>query len=112
MFMQLESHNSVKLIMLKMGSAKDQRKCWLMLWLFVYKVCLPTSVQAVAASGNESRIVERVSRRQNKDVYFISNNSSETCDKNTYLLSEKQCVKDQELFRGNYNNIIILVKLL
>ena len=104
MFMQLESHNSVKLI-LKMGSAKDQRKCWLMLWLFVYKVCLPTSVQAVAASGNESRIVERVNRRQTADIYFFINSTKSSginCgDKNTYLISEDQCVQEQELYRGN-----------
>ena len=88
-----------------MVAAKDQRKCWLMLWLFVYKVCLPTSVQAVTANGTESKIVERVNRRQNKDVYFFSNSSSKTCEKNTYLISEEQCVKDQELFRGNLNPI-------
>ena len=107
MFMhcQLESHNSVKLIMLKMGSAKDQRKYWLMLWLFVCKVCLPTSVQVVATSGNESRIVERVSRRQTADIYFFINSTTtiicRTDKNNTYLISEDQCVKDQELYRGN-----------
>ena len=69
------------------GSAKDQRKCWLMLLLIVCKVCLPISVQVVALSGNESRIVERVSRKLNKDniIYFFSNGSNINCgDKNTY----------------------------
>ena len=86
-----------------MASAKDQRKCWLMLWLFIYKVCLPTSVQVVAASGNESRIVERVNRRQTADIYFFINSTTGiNCgDKDTYLISEDQCVKDQELYRGN-----------
>jgi hypothetical protein len=58
-------------------------------------------VQAVAASGTESGIVERVSRRQNGDIYFFSNGSHMRCDdKNVYLVSEDQCVKDQELFEG------------
>ena len=81
-----------------MGSARDQRKCWLMLWL-----CLPTSVQVVATSGSESRIVERVNRRQTADIYFFINSTTaiNCADNNTYLTSEDQCVKDQELYRGN-----------
>ena len=55
-----------------MESAKDQRMCWLMLLLIVYKVCLPNSVQGVTLSGNESRIVERVSRKLNKDIITFS----------------------------------------
>ena len=85
-----------------MVAAIDQRKYWLMLLLFVYKVCLPDSVQAVATNGTESGIVERVSRRQNDDFYFFRNGSNMRCDnKNLYLVSECQCVKDQELFKGN-----------
>ena len=85
-----------------MRSAKNQRKCWLMLLLFVYEVCLPTSVQIVATSDNESRIVERVSRKLNKDIYFFSDGSNVNCgDNNTYLIREDQCVKDQELLEGN-----------
>ena len=76
-----------------------------MLWLFVYKVCLPNSVQVVAASGSESRIVERVDRRQTTDIYHFINSTITTgtnCgDKNTYLISEDQYVKDQELFESN-----------
>jgi hypothetical protein len=86
-----------------MAAANDQRKCWLMLLLFVYEVWLPDSLQAVAASGTESEIVERVSRRQSNDIYFFVNSTTGTnCgDKNTYLISEDQCVQDQELFKGN-----------
>ena len=92
--------------LLKMGSAKDQRKCWLILLLIVYKVCLPISVQVVATSDNESRIVERVSRKLNKDIYFFSDGSNVNCgDNNTYLIREDQCVKDQELFEGNKINL-------
>ena len=84
-----------------MASAKDQRQCWLMLLLFVYKVCLPDSVQVVAASGSESRIVERVNRRLTIDIYhYINGSTNMNCQDNTYLISEDQCVKDQELFRG------------
>jgi hypothetical protein len=87
-----------------MAATKDKIMCWLVLLLFatVYKVCLPDSVQAVATSGTESKIVERVSRRQNNDVYFFGNSSSMRCDnRNVYLVSEDQCVKDQELFESN-----------
>ena len=94
-----------------MAAAKDQRKCWLMLLMFVYKVCSPDSAQAVATSGTESRIVERVSRRLTNDFYFFINNTNGTnCgDENTYLISEQHCVKDQELFKGNSFRIIILI---
>ena len=84
-----------------MASAKEQRQCWLMLLLFVYKVCLPDSVQVVAVSGSESRIVERVNRRLTSDIYhYINSLTHMNCQENTYLISEDQCVKDQELFRG------------
>ena len=85
-----------------MAAVKDRRKWWLMLLLFIYKVCLFDSVQAVV-SDTESGIVERVSRRQNNDIYFFidSSTTGTNCgDKNTYLISEDQCVMDQELFRG------------
>ena len=64
------------------------------------------SAQAVAVSGAESRIVERVSRRLTTDIYFLINSTTSTginCgDKNnTYLISEDRCVKDQDLYRGN-----------
>jgi NAD-dependent dihydropyrimidine dehydrogenase PreA subunit len=85
-----------------MAAATDQRKCWLMLLLFVYKVCLPDLAQAVATSGNESGIVERVNRRQTTDIYFINSSSMSCEDKNTYLINEDQCVNDQELFLGNF----------
>ncbi len=87
-----------------MAASKDQRKRWLILLLFIYKVCLPDSVQAVATSGTESGIVERVSRRQNGDIYFLINSSMHmSCDnENTsYLIGEDKCVKEQELFKGN-----------
>ena len=72
-----------------------------MLLLFVYKVCLPDSAQVVAVSGNESRIVERVSRRLTIDIYHYINNSMHmNCQNNTYLINEDQCVQDQELFSG------------
>ena len=84
-----------------MASAKEQRQCWLMLLLFIYKVCLPDSAQVVAASGKESRMVERVSRRLTTDFYhYINGSTPMKCQENTYLISEDQCVKDQELFGG------------
>ena len=70
---------------------------------FVFEVFI--SMQAVATSDTESGIVVRISRRQTTDIYFFINSTTSTgttCgNKNTYLISEDQCVKDQELFKGN-----------
>ena len=70
---------------------------------FVFEVFISMHAQVVAMSVYESRIVERVSRRQTADIYFFINSTSGiNCgDKNTYLISEDQCVQDQELYRGN-----------
>jgi 5'(3')-deoxyribonucleotidase len=89
-----------------MAAAKGQRKCWLMFLLFIYEVYLPNSVQAVATSGTESGRVERVSRRQTGDIYFFINSNMHnfmSCgnENTSYLISEDECVKDQELFKGN-----------
>jgi hypothetical protein len=69
--------------------------------LFVSEVFM--SMQADAASGTEYGIVERVYRRQTTDIYFFINSTTGTScgDKDTYLISEDQCVKDQELFKGD-----------
>ena len=80
----------------------DQRKCRFILLLFVYEMCL---LVHTAVSDTESGIVERVSRQQERDIYYFINSSTTgtTCgSENTYLISENQCVKDQELFTGNY----------
>jgi hypothetical protein len=62
-------------------------------------------VQAVAASGTESGIVERVFRRQEGDIYFFINSSMHimSCgnENTSYLIGEDRCVKDQELLKGN-----------
>ena len=73
----------------------------LIISFFVFEVFI--SAQAVAMSGTESRIVERVSRRQYTDIYyFINSTTAFNCgDKNIYLISEDQCLQDQELFKGN-----------
>ena len=71
----------------------------IILLLFVFEVFI--SIKAVAASGTESRIVERVHRRLTTDIYhYINSLTNMNCQNNTYLISEDQCVKDQELFRG------------
>ena len=55
---------------------------------------------------SEAKIPEWVQRRQSSDFYnlFNSSESSLTCgtDRSTYLVNGNQCVKDQELFDGNY----------
>ena len=88
----------------RMAASKDQKKClFILLLCFVYEVFLSDLVQAVESDG-ESRIVERVTRRHNADVFFFYNSmQSMTCahgNENTYLISEEICVSDQELFRG------------
>ena len=85
-----------------MAAPKDQRKrLFILLLCFVYKVLLSDLVQAVESDG-ESRIVERIIRRHNADIFFFYNSMKiMTCgNENTYLISEEICVSDQELFRG------------
>ena len=86
-----------------MAAAESERKWRLVLQLlFVFEVCI--SVCAVV-NDSESKILEWVSRRQSSDFYHFINSSKDNCgNNNTYLISENQCVKDQELFRGS--NII------
>ena len=92
-----------------MVPVKDQTKCRLMLLLFVYQVCLSENV---VVSDTESGIVERISRRQTNDIYLFINSSSNpmvcVSNENTYLISEDQCVKDQELYRGKLICVIWL----
>ena len=72
----------------------------LVILLFIFEVYM--SVHTIAVSDTEFEIVERVSRRQSGDIYYFINSSVNCGNENsTYLISENQCVKDQELFRGN-----------
>ena len=69
--------------------------------IFVFEVFM--SIHAVVSNG-EPWIVERISQWQNNDIYFFFNSSTigANCgDKNIYLISEDQCVKNQELLRDN-----------
>ena len=52
---------------------------------------------------SEADVPEWVRRRQSLDIYNFLNSSHMTCsiDNSTYLVDERQCVKDQELFDGN-----------
>jgi hypothetical protein len=75
--------------------------------LFVFEVFM--SMQAVATSDTESGIVERVSRRQEGDIYFFINSSMHmSCgnENTSYLIGEDKCVKDQELFKGSKISIL------
>ena len=83
----------------QMAAIESERKWRFTLLLLIIEVCMP--VYAVVSNTNPN-LPERVSRRQTGDVYFFIN-SSGTCsddNKTTYLISENQCVKDQELFKG------------
>ena len=79
-----------------------KQKMILVITFFVFEVCM--SVHGVV-SDTESEIVEGVTRQQSSDLYYFINSSStgDSCGyENTYLISENQCVKDKELFRGNF----------
>ena len=60
---------------------------------FVYVICLSSLLI-------EAKVVEWVQRRQISDIYSFVNSSHITCERNTYLVDENQCVSDQELIRG------------
>ena len=86
-----------------MVTVKSERK-WkcIVLFLLVLEVCM--SVRG-AMSDTESGILEWINRRQTSpDIYRFINSSSDhgNCDNenSTYLISENQCVKDQELLNG------------
>ena len=74
------------------------------LMLFVFEVC---KLASVVVSNTEIGILEWIVRRQSSDVFHFINSSGSfiSCYENTYLISEDQCVKDQELFRGSYSRI-------
>ena len=69
---------------------------------FVALLSLDSSVQA------EANFTLWVSRRRSTDVYNLNSNNSVTVDtcgpkpKLNYLVNEKQCVLDEELFSGMY----------
>ena len=90
-----------------MIAVKSERK-WkcIVLFLFVLEVCMS---ECAAMSDTESGILEWINRRQiSPDIYiysFINSSSSDhgiNCDNenSTYLISDNQCVKDQELLNG------------
>ena len=89
-----------------MVSAETNRK-----WRFVL-LLLVHMVLCAAMNNIESQILKCISQRRNRDIiYFLTNSNSTgstyslisvTCDKfkNTYLITEDQCVKEKELFYG------------
>ena len=85
-----------------MAAVESERKWRLVLQLlYVFEVCI--SVYAVVSSSDtESEIVELVRRRQKGDFYHFINSTTDNCgnENSTYLISENQCLKDEELFRG------------
>ena len=60
---------------------------------------------------SKAEVLQWVKRRRGNDYYKYINSSESKCDKNTYLICERQCVNDQELFEGN-NIIITIMKLI
>ena len=72
---------------------------------FVALLSLCTSVQA------EANFTQWVSRRSSTDVYSLNSSVSITVDncgaKPNYLVNEKQCASDEELFSGMHANPMI-----
>ena len=84
-----------------MAAIESERKWRFALLLLVIEVCMP--VHAVVSTRN-TNILEWIDQRHSNDFYnFVNNSSSIYCgpDGNTYLISENQCITDQELFKGN-----------
>ena len=88
-----------------MAAVESERKWRFVLQLlFVIEVCIISVCAAV--NDTQSEIVEWVRRRPSSDIYKFINSSStgDNCGNEsiTYLISENKCVKNQELFRGNF----------
>ena len=80
---------------------------WGFALLLVLEVCV---VSCAAVSNTESGILQWIQRRPRNDIYYFINDTGYTvCNEdfqNTYLISDNQCVKDQELFCGKKIKLI------
>ena len=70
--------------------------------LLILKVCV---TPCAAVNHTEPGILQWIQCRHSKDFYRFINSTTyahSACgeEKNTYLISENQCVKNQELFSG------------
>ena len=68
----------------------------------ILEVCVTS---CVAVKHTEPGILQWIQRRYSSDFYRFINSTTYThsaCgeEKNTYLISENQCMKNQELFSG------------
>ena len=77
-------------------------KLVLLMFVFVYSV----NTAPIQNETEASVPVQLVNRRQGNDFY----NTKETCDV-TYLVSDEQCVQNQDLFNGNSNSIGVYILL-
>lgn len=91
-----------------MAAVDESKRKWrYALLLLIIELCIP--LYAVVSARNTNILyVERVGRRQSNDFYYFTNSSSNSMycgpDGSIYLISDKQCVTDQELLtRGNHN---------
>lgn len=86
-----------------MVAIESERKWRFVLFLITLEICMSMSVFA-AMNDTESDILEWISRRQlSPDIYKSSSSNGHgvcTNEKSVYLISEKQCVKEQELLNG------------
>ena len=79
---------------------------WRFVLLFILEVCVASSESCAAVNNTESGILQWIQRRPSSDFYHFINSTithSACGEENTYLISENQCVKDQELFSGKIN---------
>ena len=98
----------------KMIAVESERK-WRFVVLFLIIVLEMHTCMSVCAAVNstESGILRWIIRRQSFDIYnFINSSSTDrgiNCDneRSTYLISDKQCEKEQELLSGISLSIIV-----
>ena len=70
---------------------------WRFVLLFILEVCVAS---CAAVNNTEFGILQWIQRRHFSDFYHFTNSTTthSACgeEKNTYLINENQCVKDQE----------------
>ena len=56
-------------------------------------------------SGNNKSLIEAVSRRTDSDLYYVypANGYSNRCDRQqTYMIEERRCMMNEDLFKGEH----------
>ena len=57
------------------------------------------------SSGNNNSLIEAVLRRTDSDLYYVypANGYGNRCDRQqTYVIEERRCMMNEDLFKGEY----------